>query len=310
MNWGEDTITIQASQLADLCSRYDTDLLSCDLFITVFAAVNSSYSLVASVGNGFRSPITLIDGQPQNGRVNLGGYQYYDFYISASELSDRIITVAASPVEHSAVDMYVTLGGEDSEDSEPGPNQYHYASTSYLGVTEEVLVTPQMPHYCSSCVMHIAVRGKLAGQFSIVASSSGYSEIASGRPVGGHLSSGSYRYYYMRNTHPLAELSITLTPFHGDPDLCVNAFDDSKNNNVLVLPTMQLSMWQASSDRTDTLTINYADENFCSNCLYVIGVYAFQNATYTLLVSNSKDAVISIYPSKPQRVTVAEPGKR
>jgi hypothetical protein len=310
VNWGEDTITIQASQLAELCTRNETNILSCDLFVSVFSAVNSSYTLVAAVSDGFRSPVTLSDGLPQHSRVSLGGFQYFNFFVSVSPQSDGIVTVAVSPLGHSAVDVYVVLGGNDSETSEPGPQQFHYMSSSYLGVTEEVLVTPQMAHYCTGCTMHIAVRGKLAGEFSIAASSSGYSEIAPGRPVGGHLGSGSYRYYYMRNTHPLAEMSITLTSFYGDPDLCVNAFDDSDSGKRLELPTMQRSTWQSSSDHTDALSINYADENFCSDCVYIIGVYAFQNATYTLLVSNSKAALVSLYPSRPQRITVTEPGTR
>ena len=39
----------------------------CDIYIGVNAFESTSYTIVASVNDGFQSRITLLDGQPQTG---------------------------------------------------------------------------------------------------------------------------------------------------------------------------------------------------------------------------------------------------
>lgn len=307
--FGSDSITVQASELSKRCTVNATDLLDCDLFIAIYATVNTSYSLVATADNSFRNPIILVDGQPQSSEVLLGGFKYYDFFVSPKTGSDGTLVIAATSFDYSDVDIYVKFGGSDDERGEPGPDNYDYASNSFLGVTEEVIVSAYMPSYCTQCVVHIGVYGKREGSFSLVASASGYSQLLSDRSVGGHLSSDSYRYYYLRNVDPGAEITITLTAFAGDPDLYVTAYDD-KADARLVLPTTSSATWESVTIGTDTVSIDYSDENFCSDCLYIIGVYAYENATYTLTASTNKAAVLSLRPSKPQLVTVGASGSK
>ncbi len=43
---------------------------------------NSSFSIVASLDEGFVSPILLLDQAPQTGQVALGAYVYYKYYVN------------------------------------------------------------------------------------------------------------------------------------------------------------------------------------------------------------------------------------
>lgn len=73
-----------------------------------------------------------------------------------------------------------------------------------------------------------------------------------------------------------AHLSVTVTPFSGDPDVYVS------NNNPRPNSTSYTSNWASSAFSTDTVTISKNDPNFCVNCYYYIGVFGYWTSTFTV----------------------------
>jgi hypothetical protein len=51
---------------------------------------------------------------------------------------------------------------------------------------------------------------------------------------------------------------------------------------------------------SDVIAIDYDDENFCSNCEYLIGVTGYTNATFTLTLTAHTASIIRLKPNRPQ----------
>jgi hypothetical protein len=60
-------VDIQASSLQGHCTADPVKGKTCDIYIAILSYVETSYSLTASMRNGFKSRVTLITGQPQTG---------------------------------------------------------------------------------------------------------------------------------------------------------------------------------------------------------------------------------------------------
>jgi hypothetical protein len=78
---GQDTITLQASQLSNICVPNPATGKHCDFFIGVFGWRNATYSLLAAVNNGFASSTLLLDRLPQSSAVTTGTYSYYKYVV-------------------------------------------------------------------------------------------------------------------------------------------------------------------------------------------------------------------------------------
>ena len=183
--------------------------------------------------------------------------------------------------------------------SQPGTQHFDFRSNSFTGVTDEIIIDSDSAKYCMSCVINIAVFGFRSGMYSIVAQSKGSAELQSDVAVGGNVKVGKYKYYSFRNTDPTSVISITLTTISGDPDLFVNAFK-RKDNAVMKLPTKSQSDWHSYRAGADSVTIKYSDDKFCFDCEYIIGVYGYKNASYTILASSKTAAVVQLVRNRPQ----------
>ena len=81
--FGADTLTLQWSEISKRCVPRPTVIGGdCDIYIGVFGWQNTSFTVMANVDEGFRSPITLIDQSPQSGFVGNEEYIYYKYSIS------------------------------------------------------------------------------------------------------------------------------------------------------------------------------------------------------------------------------------
>lgn len=80
--FGADMTTVQYSDIAKHCVPNPSTGKACDFFLGVYGWQNSSYSITAKVDDGFLSPTLLIDQMPQSGQVDIGGYQYYKYFVS------------------------------------------------------------------------------------------------------------------------------------------------------------------------------------------------------------------------------------
>ena len=320
---GADTLTLQASMLSLHCFLDPATNKACDIYIGVLAWRNSSYTLVASMDDGFESRISLLDGQPQTGAVGVGKYIYYEYQVgSASVNGSNTLRFSLFSLNGMDLDLYLTFrnqsnAGKSSDRDIPGMSRNDYSSTNIDGASDEILVSPGDPHFCTECTVYLAVyafSGLLVeGEYVLVASFGGLEELPQGRVASGVVKKGFYRYYYFHNEDSLAHISIGLTMQTGDADLCISTYSPdasqsflSSSNPVLrhdvgrvamVLPTMQSSMWRSMHFGDDLVTIKYDDKNFCYNCDYIIGVFGFKNSSYTLLASTADDVVTKLIPN-------------
>jgi hypothetical protein len=84
--FGADSITLQYGDMSKHCvPRPAVVGGDCDIFIGVYGWMNTSFTVMATVDEGFRSPITLIDQSPQSGFVDNAGYAYYRYAISVPQ---------------------------------------------------------------------------------------------------------------------------------------------------------------------------------------------------------------------------------
>ena len=332
---GADTLTLQASMLSLHCFLDPATNKACDIYIGVLAWRNSSYTLVASVNDGFESRISLLDGQPQTGAVGVGKYVYYEYQVgSASNTGRNPLRFSLFSLNGMDLDLYLTFKnqsstGKSSDNDIPGMSRNDYSSTNIDGASDEILVSPGDPHFCTECTVYLAVyafSGLLVeGEYVLVASFGGVEELPQGRVASGVVKKGFYRYYYFHNEDSLAHISIGLTMQTGDADLCISTYNPDASSQFLaplssllsssspvsrndigrvamVLPTMQSSMWRSMHFGDDLVKINYDDKNFCYNCDYIIGVFGFKNSTYTLLASTADDVVTKLVPNSALEV--------
>ena len=91
-------------------------------------------------------------------------------------------------------------------------------------------------------------------------------------------SEDTYKYYQF--TNPLSEgaITITVTPFSGDPDLYVSTSTPT--------PTMQDYEWSAMAYGADHITLDYTVDGYVIG-EYYIGVYAWTNTSFTITVTQT-----------------------
>eukprot|EP01041_Mallomonas_annulata_P003044 gene3044-5962_t len=317
-SFGTETITLQGHDIEHHCAKKKVcNAMRCDLYIGVYGARNSSYSIVASMDEGFVAPIILIDNQIQNGKVDTDKYIYYKFTIGDNFISDsndhyipESIIFTLTPLDGSDQDMYITFG----ENSEPGSSNYEYRSTSFSGTADEIIINKDMEHYCYNCIVNIAIFGFEGGQYTLVAHSKGLIQLQVDVAIGGHVNKMQYRYYTYTNTDSIADISFSVTPITGDPDIFINSYKKSSpssssdssstsNDNKMNLPTKGASQWQSYRPGGDSILISYKETAFCYDCEYIIGIYGYKNASYTLLVTSSQASIILLSKGRPQAIS-------
>lgn len=79
-SYGADVLTIQAEDIAIKCkNNFHTNIGACDMHIGVYGFINTTFSLLVTVNDGFNSPIRLFDQIPQSGSVSVSQYAYYQY---------------------------------------------------------------------------------------------------------------------------------------------------------------------------------------------------------------------------------------
>ena len=309
-NYGADTLNIQSDEIKKHCIPDPDEGKHCDFFIGVYAWRNTSYSIVARMEEGSKHPVILSDGQPQSGSVETGFYSYFSFFIKSKQDESpdmpESVTITVTASDGGDQDIYVVFG----TDTEPGKDNYQYVSANYAGLVDEVRILSSDENYCHECKLLIGVYGYRGGQFSIVATTSGVTELMTGVAVAGHLDSNSYKYYSIHNTNPDAQINIALTTISGDADLYMNVYHPSTTDGAYEFPTLRHYTWKSINAGSDSMSLNYADPNFCYDCSYVLGVYSYRNSTFTILMTDSEEAIVSLSRNRPQRVSLQQDGLR
>jgi hypothetical protein len=76
-------------------------------------------------------------------------------------------------------------------------------------------------------------------------------------------------------------------------------------NTPLVLPTNRAYTWRSLYVGSDVISFDYNDPRYCTDCDYIIGVYGYSNATYTLMVTDQEDSIIKLTQNRPQIASIA-----
>jgi hypothetical protein len=307
--YGEDTLTVQSQEFSSSCMPNPATGKHCDFFLGVYGFVNASYSLMVSMDTGFQNPITLIDGQPQAGSIQPGRYAYFRYRVSGGMVDSAVpavILFTLTPTNDEDVDLF--LNSENH--GEPGRDHYDLSSVNWGSNIDQISIQPGSAFYCISCTLFLSVWGYRAAQFSLVASSQGMTQLQMGRATGGHTGTNSFLYYTAYNGDAFGKITIVLTSLSGDADLYVSTFAaNPEGSGDVALPTREHYDWHAIYYGDDIITIDYTDEKFCSACVYVIGVYGYRNASFTLLVTESEDTVIRLVTNRPQIASLSDLGE-
>jgi hypothetical protein len=294
--YGADVITLQSNDIAQRCHWSSTEQ-QCDFSIAVYGYINSSFSLTATASNGFASRSYLIDGQPQQGMVALGGYTYYEFDVSITESIFSSIVISLTSIDEHDADLYVSFSGE------PGVNSYDYKSNLANGIVDQITISSSMAHYCTSCKLYIAVYGFTADTYSIVASVKNVPLVLANHPNGGIVNAGEFMYFRYFNFDEVDRLTFTLNIVSGDSDLYISTYNPNSNDPI-VYPDQYTYTWRSLRSGNDIISIDYLDAHYCAQCDYLIGVYGFHNSSFSLIVSEREDAVLRLIPSLPLHISV------
>jgi len=107
--------------------------------------------------------------------------------------------------------------------------------------------------------------------------------------------------YYKVNLGSTGDMTVTVTPTFGNPDLYMSA---QQGPQVLSTPTPL--QYQAKQDSPGDDAFNWRREDLPAGEVYaVIGIYGAEHSDYTLLVSSSEDAV-TLFSGQPKRFEVRE----
>lgn len=89
---GADTLTLQAEMLQEHCIP-NAATAGCVYTIAVYGWMNSSYTILATLDEGWGNPTRLLDGQPQSGYVAQGAYRYYKYTVSQDVATALVFTL-------------------------------------------------------------------------------------------------------------------------------------------------------------------------------------------------------------------------
>lgn len=274
----------------DVLEIYPTDANACAgpgpckyyLGITAFGSA-ALYSILARTHNSRPTPLTL--GRPLVDFVNATGRNFYvtDLLPGYSSLEIRVTPVYGDP------DLFARL------DSTPlTPFNAQYRSTRWSGddVIEILRTDPFVQANCSvgtrPCTVTVLVSGFVDSQYSIVATSNGVTrQLQDGQPFQDFIPANSFEYFRF-SVGEVVPVTITLTPFSGDPDLYV-----SVNNPK---PGPGNFTWSSAGFGNETIVINPGDPNLAkcgSPCTFYIGVFAFgQNSGFTVTASTGLQVLL------------------
>jgi len=251
---------------------------------------NTTFTITAVLtdGNGddHRNIVSLIAGQPQaSGPIHAGRWQYYSFlyFENAQELDISVTKLFGDPDLYVKVSDYPTLTNYDYSATSSGddfinienPANGRYFIGVYAFDTTSVVIT--------------------------ATTSTGINTLQSGVPSEGNLGMTESQYYRLYVDRCDVDVTFTVTPFNGDPDLYID--------NELVHPdnhfpnsTIGHYTWKANSYLGDSVTISATDEYACCRCYYYINVNAFSPSRYIITGSFHFDTLLQ--DSTPQEGAV------
>jgi hypothetical protein len=300
---GNDVISVAAQ---DSC--YSKNHGQNTIFAAVYGYYDSVFTISALAGNN--TLLELEDGRPIEWIVARSKFSNFYFYTAGLSTGpgSPSLNLELTP-QNCDLDLYVIECGASVEDAEdcdaPSLTQYTYKSTGTQGSESLSINVATGTKY-----IRIGVYGFQAGEFSMAAWTTTPLVLMEGQPVMGTVEKDHYRYFKFHVEHP-TDITITLTPLTSDCDLYVS--------NQLERPTKAIryhrqrdahgnfnESWYSarSGTRVDEVTIKNAPSPY----EYIVAVYGYRNASFTIQGRSSDDKITNLGQGLPQGGEVDKTG--
>ena len=264
----------------------------CNYYIGVTSyTLNASYSLVAYLEDS--DPVTLVDGQPQTGQVPQGITQQYVFF-AAPGFSTLVVTV--TPVIGDP-DLYIGINATGAVDV----HNMQYSSSSFDGPE---VITIRSTDYAvglncdagQTCPIKIGVTGYTNATFTIEVTMETYTQLQDGVALFDVVGANQYDLFVFYNDNPNANLSFSVTPYSGDPDMFITTVANSTNP-----PSTSNWYWRSTGLGREVVQIYSNDPHPCGTpCAYYIAVYGYNsNASFSILAEIIENTTIRLTDNDP-----------
>lgn len=307
---GADSIKLSLPEVIQRnpqCNVFGFHVLRCAIYIGVICASQEcAYSL--QVSSPESSILKLVDGVPQHATSSSDFPQYFEFNPSTRNSS----TLVSVQYRKGKVKLYANQIGYRlyfAEPQLPSPSKHNFSSQE-LASSEVLRISESIVQSCGFlCKYYFSVytlpnetnpNQIVNSSFTIIATSN-IALLIDGQSSIDAVTEKTYKYYTFRVPCDDCTLSISLTPLSGgDPDLYVD-------KGRYRLPNQNNADFRAAQYRGDFLQINSDHDYFIKSGEtirgdYTIGVFGFQNCTYTIMATTSA--------SKLQELTQGSPVKQ
>jgi hypothetical protein len=278
MNGDPDLYTSQTIQFPNSTTGGDTkksnyfggDSIKYDMpaigqyYISVHAFLNTTFTLLAQyhTANDSQSVTTLINGVPQDDLVPSQRFRYYKLTLN-------------NPHETLSITLNRRFGDPDLFLAYNRlPTRLDYDRSSMAFGADLITMSNVEPG-----VYYIGAYGFPAqdSYFTLLASTSdSIVTLVDGSPVRATVQRGEYVYFqvYVNGAHADSDLTISLTPLFGDPDLYVSDRYQRPNRTAY--------SWQSTSGGGDAVTV---PGTTLRRQTYWIGVFGFTNSSFTIVAT-------------------------
>lgn len=270
---------------------------------------------------------SLPNGVPVRGSAAPWSFSYFTFVAPASAAGQPLEFVA-TPLGSGDVSLYVTnkvdpvtgvpsIPRFDSSCKPPGGCPVvDYIWSSAGSVSRERVVVPAANATFNTYVVGVLASSTTAADFALVGSVSGSIVLLEpGVPLEDMATRGEYNYYRLMITDYEASVSITVTPFTGDPDLYVSVHAGNPYPNATKSDKRSTRVTGAEAVYFNWLELPECIANIPAPgssgsgssvgfCTVYIGVRAFSNTTYTVTgavsIGNSSITLLDGVPQTGQ----------
>lgn len=251
----------------------------------------------------------LQDGEPAFDQVIASHYRYYSF--SASNATD--VTFDLTPLSGDA-DMFVSCEKDLTGDDSGTPSRLHSTWSSQLWGEDTLAIPASDEDSClgpSGGTFYIAVYGFGNSSFSLTAAvdDGAPTRLVIGQPQSGTSVRGLPSLYIVAKPADSVNLTVSVSPSSGDPDLYVT-LDDT---------TPTATNWaykSASASGSDSITITPSaggcklglpvSSCYCVACNIRISVAAFSARTTYILTVSSGESTVTLSDGVPFRGQVPQ----
>ena len=245
----------------------------------------------------------LQDGDPVTDTVSAGQYRYYAFSVTNPSLD---VLIDLTPLTGDA-DMFVSCYKDLTGDDSGTPSRHNSTWNSQLWGEDTLAILHTDARSCvrsgnnggmGGGTFYIAVYGFADARFSITAAvDDGLpTRLIVGQPQSGSVLRGAVQLYYVNKVANSDNITITLSPSFGDPDMYVTLDGMTPNASYFAYKA-------TGASGVDAITITPSgagcaagrtpSQCYCAHCNINIAVVSFSaRSSYTIIVSTGETTTV------------------